>query len=90
MLLRIAEFKIGAFKVAAEMDCSVVPITIIGTRDLLPAREVFLLDSAESPIVIINKEITAAEANHSPEKLRDLAHESIKASYDQYAGHKAA
>jgi hypothetical protein len=50
------------------------------------ARDVFSLDNAESPMLIVNKEITAAEAHHSAEELRDMARASIQATYEKYGG----
>jgi len=39
---RLRPFKKGAFRIAAEQGLPVLPLTLLGTRDILPARSMFI------------------------------------------------
>ena len=75
----------GAFKVAADTNCAVVPITIMGTGDLMPPGSEFSLATAAPPVIVVNEEI-AATASHTAEDLRDLAFDSMQAALSARRG----
>ena len=52
----LGEFRAGAFKVAVDTGCPIVPVTITGARSMLPPRGLPLLADS-SPLVVVHPPI---------------------------------
>jgi 1-acyl-sn-glycerol-3-phosphate acyltransferase len=72
----VSAFKTGAFRVAIESDCRVVPITITGTGSMMPAGDNTSLYEG-TPTVTVHPAIHASEAGQDPVKLAAMVRESI-------------
>jgi len=66
---KLGTFKMGAFKMALDMGLPILPVTIIGTRDILPPRTINILPGRVR--MIINKPIDISV--YSNDNLNELA-----------------
>ena len=71
---RLLPFKRGAFKLAKELQLPILPVTIIGSHDILPAKTLNLFPGSMD--IIIHPPI-AVDANTSEESLITQARERI-------------
>ena len=62
---RLRPFKKGAFRVAVDQELPVLPLTLLGTRDILPAKSLFITPGRAR--IVVHPPITAEEGN-----VRDL------------------
>jgi 1-acyl-sn-glycerol-3-phosphate acyltransferase len=76
----LGQFKKGAFKMALDLGLPILPITIIGTKDILPTntRDLF---PGSAEIVIHGAIDTAGYNDESIEKLMEQAHAIINSRY---------
>jgi len=75
-------FKKGAFKIAIDLGLPVLPITIIGTKDILPSDTIDLFPGTAK--MIIHKPIDiAGYGDDTIEKLMDRTHAVIKSGLDR-------
>jgi 1-acyl-sn-glycerol-3-phosphate acyltransferase len=82
---QIKEFKKGAFKFAIDMGLPLLPITIVGTRDILPANSTGLFPG--NATMIIHKPIDTAGFNDSNiDQLMASAKQVIQNGLDKYGG----
>ncbi len=82
---QLIEFKKGAFKFAVDMGLPVLPVTIIGTREILPDRSVDLVPG--NATMVIHPAIDTA--GYTPEtlgQLADRAKQVIQKGLDEHAG----
>jgi 1-acyl-sn-glycerol-3-phosphate acyltransferase len=82
---KLIEFKKGAFRMALDMNLPILPITIVGTRKILPNKTIALFPGSAK--LIINKPIEIT--GYSEENLDDLVRKtkkSIQATLDKYPG----
>lgn len=78
---QIGVFKKGAFKLALDLELPILPITIIGTKDILPTGTIDLRPGKAS--MVIHKPIEIQKHNEASLKgLLDHAREIIAAPYD--------
>jgi len=71
-------FKDGAFKLAVEAGCPVIPVAISGTYRGLP-KHGFLLRNRMDALVRVLEPIDPADHGADVERLREAAHAAIKA-----------
>lgn len=71
-------FKDGAFKLAAEADCPVIPVAISGTYRGLPKHGFFLRNRMDA-LVRVLEPIHPADHGHDTARLREAAHAAIAA-----------
>ncbi|MBN2080458.1 MAG: 1-acyl-sn-glycerol-3-phosphate acyltransferase [Spirochaetes bacterium] len=82
---QLIEFKKGAFKFALDMGLPVLPITIIGTREILPDNSIGLFPG--SATMIIHKPIEIeGYSDDSIDGLIDRAREAIQSGLDRHPG----
>lgn len=82
---QLIEFKKGAFKFALDMGLPVLPITIIGTREILPDNSIGLFPG--SATMIIHKPIEIeGYSDDSIDGLIDRAREAIQSGLDGHPG----
>ena len=43
---RLLPFKTGAFRLSVDQDLPILPVTLVGTRDVLPAKSILLFPGA--------------------------------------------
>lgn len=82
---KLIEFKKGAFKFAVDMGLPVLPVTIIGTRDILPDRSVDLVPGNATLLIHPPIEI----GGYTEKNLGDLAERAkqvIQKGLDEHAG----
>jgi len=77
----IAPFKMGAFHAATQAQVSILPITIIGSREHMPRGTKMVIPGTIR--MIVGKPIEAGVV--SPEELRDQVREVIVSQYERYA-----
>ena len=82
---RLIEFKKGAFKFAIDMGLPVLPVTIIGTRDILPDRSVDLVPGNAALVIHKPIEIDGYTMDNIGE-LADRARQAIQKGLDENAG----
>jgi len=81
----LIEFKKGAFKFALDMGLPVLPVTIIGTRDILPDNSIGLFPG--SARMIIHRPIEIGDyTEDSIDRLIARAREAIQAGLDGRTG----
>lgn len=81
----LLDFKKGAFKFALDIGLPVLPVTIIGTRDILPANTIGLFPGNAK--MIIHKPIDITGYSESTiESLMAEAKKRIQQGLDDYAG----
>lgn len=73
---KLGSFKKGAFTVAAKTDVPIVPITLLGTGNLMPARMEGILNSG-SVRVIIHKPIRGTDADMLCSESRNVIAETL-------------
>ncbi|TAL35419.1 MAG: 1-acyl-sn-glycerol-3-phosphate acyltransferase [Spirochaetes bacterium] len=79
----LGEFKKGAFKFALDMGLPVLPVTIIGTRNVLPNNSIDLFPGRA--VMAIHKPIeTAGYHDANIQELMDLTKASIQKGLDEY------
>ncbi len=82
---KLIEFKKGAFRMAVDMNLPILPITIVGTRKILPNKTIALFPGSAK--LIINKPIDIAGYNENNlEELVALSKRSIGETLDKYPG----
>ncbi len=82
---KLMEFKKGAFRMAIDMNLPILPITIVGTRKILPNKTIALFPGSAK--LIINKPVEIT--GYSEENLDELigiAKKSIQETLDKYPG----
>jgi 1-acyl-sn-glycerol-3-phosphate acyltransferase len=75
---RLQAFKDGAFRLAVEAGCPVIPIAVAGTFDSLPKTGVVLRNRMRAHVTVLDP--IAAGAHPSVEALRDGARAAIAAA----------
>ena len=83
MCPRTGSFRNGGFQVAVDGDCDGVPIAIVGTREMMPPGCEFELGFG-SPIITVHPSISPADADFSPERLRDMTHAVIERTLEAH------
>jgi 1-acyl-sn-glycerol-3-phosphate acyltransferase len=81
----LIEFKKGAFKFAVDMGLPVLPVTIIGTRDILPDKSIDLVPGNATMIIHPPIEIDGYTAATTGE-LAERAKQAIQKGLDEHAG----
>jgi 1-acyl-sn-glycerol-3-phosphate acyltransferase len=81
----LIEFKKGAFKFAIDMGLPVLPVTIIGTRDILPDRSIDLVPGNAKLVIHKPIEITGYTLDNIGE-LAERAKQAIQKGLDEHAG----
>lgn len=81
---RLKEFKKGAFKFALDMGLPILPVTIINTRNVLPAKSLKLFPG-KAKMVIHDPIDIAGYGEESMGKIMDLAKKSIQQGLDQHS-----
>ncbi len=71
-------FKDGAFRLACEADCPVVPVAISGTYDGLPKHGILLRNRMNARVRVLEP-LHPADFGHDVARLRDAAHDAIAA-----------
>ena len=71
-------FKDGAFKLACEADCPVVPVAISGTYDGLPKHGIMLRNRMNARVRVLEP-IHPRDHGHDVARLREAAHAAIAA-----------
>ena len=85
---QLLEFKKGAFKFALDLGLPVLPITIIGTKEILPANSIGLFPGNAK--LVIHKPIDiAGYTEKNIQELMDRAKESIQQGLDEHSGRSA-
>jgi 1-acyl-sn-glycerol-3-phosphate acyltransferase len=79
---KLKEFKKGAFKFALDMGLPILPVTIVNTRNVLPAKSVKLFPG-KAKLVIHDPIDIAGHSEDSMEKIMDLAKKSIQRGLEQ-------
>jgi len=64
----LLSFKKGAFRLAADQDLPLLPITLVGTRDVLPARSLRLFPG---PIKMVIHPVIEAEGKHEDQLMNE-------------------
>lgn len=82
---QLLEFKKGAFKFALDLGLPVLPVTIIGTKEILPANSIGLFPG-NAKMVIHRPIDIAGYTEKNIEKLMDRAKQSIQQGLDDYTG----
>lgn len=73
---KLRRFQAGAFRAAKQQGAPIIPVTILGTREVMPAHAWVPLRYPTAPIsVIVHPAINSSE--HSVDELRDLAFEAV-------------
>jgi 1-acyl-sn-glycerol-3-phosphate acyltransferase len=81
---RLGAFKKGAFKMAVDLQLPILPITIVGTRDILPTDSVDLFPGRAR--MIIHKPIdTAGYTDDNLDELVDRARSVIESGLRETA-----
>ncbi len=81
---KLREFKKGAFKFALDMDLPILPVTIVGSRNVLPARSIKLFPGRAKLIVHDPIDITGyTEARM--EELMAIARQRIEEGLQKYS-----
>ena len=80
----LIEFKKGAFKFAIDMGLPILPVTICGTRDILPANSIALFPGSAKIIVHRPIEITGYTEENIGEII-SLSRQAIQRGLDEYA-----
>jgi len=76
---RLNRFQGGAFKAAKQQNAPVVPITILGAREVMPAHALVPLHYPETPIsLVIHPPIDTS--NRSVTEIQELAYEAIESA----------
>jgi 1-acyl-sn-glycerol-3-phosphate acyltransferase len=79
----LGEFKKGAFKFALDMGLPILPVTIIGTRNVLPNNTMDLFPG--KALMVIHKPIdTHGYHDDNIQELMDLTKASIQKGLDEY------
>ncbi|HPD57477.1 MAG TPA: lysophospholipid acyltransferase family protein [Smithellaceae bacterium] len=81
---RLKEFKKGAFKFALDMGLPILPVTIINTRNVLPAKSLKLFPG-KAKMVIHDPIDISGYGEESMGKIMDLAKKSIQQGLDQHS-----
>jgi 1-acyl-sn-glycerol-3-phosphate acyltransferase len=76
----LGQFKKGAFKMALDLGLPILPITIIGTKDILPTNTTDLFPG-RAEIVIHGAIDTAGYNDENIEKLMEKTHAIIRSRY---------
>lgn len=76
---QLQSFKIGAFKVAADAQCPIIPITIIGTGSLMPPGEETTLYEGNARVIVHDAILPHDESGEarSADQLCALAFDTI-------------
>jgi 1-acyl-sn-glycerol-3-phosphate acyltransferase len=82
----LLKFHGGAFKLAAEAGCAVVPIVVNGTHGIYRGLRVKPFPGTIT--IQILDPLTVADAGGRPDKLRDLVHEQMTQTLAQARGQK--
>jgi 1-acyl-sn-glycerol-3-phosphate acyltransferase len=78
---RLSRFKLGAFRAAKSANVSIVPVTITGTREMMPSHAYVPLCYPRKPIrLTVHPAIDSL--SHTVEELRDLAFSAIDSTLD--------
>jgi 1-acyl-sn-glycerol-3-phosphate acyltransferase len=80
----LIEFKKGAFKFALDINLPILPVTLVGTRDVLPAGTIGLFPGRAK--LILHEPIEVS--GYTEETLKDLmsrVRQSIQSGLDEYA-----
>jgi 1-acyl-sn-glycerol-3-phosphate acyltransferase len=84
---KLMKFKKGAFRMALDMDLPILPVTIVGTRNILPNKTLALFPGSAK--LIINKPVDITGYSETNlDELIELTKRSIKKSLDEYSGEK--
>ncbi len=75
---RLQAFKDGAFKLAVEAGCPVIPIAVTGTFDSLPAKGLVIRHALRAHVRVLDPIPAGRDA--TPEGLRDAARAAIAAA----------
>jgi 1-acyl-sn-glycerol-3-phosphate acyltransferase len=75
---RLQAFKDGAFKLAAEAACPVIPVAITGTAESLPKRGLVMRNRMDARVTVLEPLDPAAFA--TPADLREAARAAIAAA----------
>lgn len=80
----VGNFKKGAFKMAMDLKLPVLPITIIGTKEILPSKTIDLFPG--KAMMIIHKPIDTSEYTETTlDELVDKAHRVIESGLPEIA-----
>lgn len=74
---RLQEFKDGAFLLASEMGCPVVPVAVHGTRDSLPKHGAVLRNRMDALVEVLDP---IAPVAMDVDQLREAARDAIRAA----------
>jgi len=77
---KIGNFKKGAFRLAVDLGLPILPITIIGTKDILPAKNLNLFPGTAR--MIIHKPVALDQADDNLERLMETTREIIKSGLE--------
>jgi 1-acyl-sn-glycerol-3-phosphate acyltransferase len=82
---QVTEFKKGAFRFAIDMGLPLLPVTIAGTRDILPANSIGLFPG--NATMVIHKPIDTARFNDGTiDQLMAGARQVIQKDLEKYGG----
>lgn len=76
---RLQEFRDGAFKLACEAGCPVIPVVISGTYDALPKHGAMLREPMRARVRVLDP-LHPADHEGSPARLREAARAAIAAA----------
>jgi len=80
---RLLEFKKGAFKFALDMNLPLLPVTIIGTKDVLPSNTMALFPGKAKLIIHPPIEVTGYNEDNI-QVLMDKAKDAIQKGFDEH------
>jgi 1-acyl-sn-glycerol-3-phosphate acyltransferase len=81
---QLQAFKDGAFRLAAEVGCPLVPVAVHATGECLPKHGYVLRQRMRAVVEVLEP---IAPAGRSVDELRDAARAAIAASLDSQRGH---
>lgn len=73
---RLRHFKTGAFRAAKQQDAPVIPVTILGTREVMPSHAWVPLRYPSKPITLVIHQALDSK-KYTIEELRDQAYRAI-------------
>jgi 1-acyl-sn-glycerol-3-phosphate acyltransferase len=79
---RLQEFKDGAFLLAKEMGCPIVPVAVHGTRDSLPKHGAVLRNRMDALVEVLDP---IGSSGMDVDRLREAAREAIAKALDDGA-----
>jgi 1-acyl-sn-glycerol-3-phosphate acyltransferase len=82
---QLQAFKDGAFRLASEVGCPVIPVAIRGTSDVLPKHGMVLRKRMQATVEVLDAIAPSTDA----EALRDAAREAIARALSQHTTPRA-